>query len=160
MRARLHILALVCAVALTCGAMWGSPCATDAQAEVELAVIAHPSLSSDDLSPAELKLIFSRDREFDRDGKRLVPFNFATGTPLRASFDRAVMSLNPQQSAKFWIDQRIRGKAGPPREVPSVAVMGQVVSRLPKALGYVPANQVPAKVRVVARIIDGEVVDP
>lgn len=54
--------------------------------------------------------------------------------------------------ARYWIDQRIRGKQAP-RTLPSTDLRVRVVVKLPGAIGYVSASRVTAEVRVLR--IDG-----
>ncbi|MFW6050924.1 MAG: hypothetical protein ACODAU_07100 [Myxococcota bacterium] len=60
--------------------------------------------------------------------------------------------------SKFWINQRIRGRASPPRQVPSPKLMLRVVERLEGAIGYVPLDMARrGDVKIVAVVRGGEV---
>jgi len=87
-------------------------------------------------------------------GKRLIPFNAPSGTPARVRFDRALLGLEPDEMARFWVDQRIRGISQQPRTVTPEALAVRVVASLPGAVAYVSPAAVNATVRVVT--IDGK----
>lgn len=125
-----------------------------------IAVIAHPSAGADTLGAAELRALFTLAQKRWNNGSPAIVFNLPPRHDLRSRFDEAVLGMGPEQAAKFWIDQRIRGKGQPPRHVPNEALMARVIGKLRGSLGYVSASHVPDDVVVVARIIDGEVRSP
>ena len=87
-------------------------------------------------------------------GKRLIPFNAPSGTPERTSFDRALLGMSPDDMARFWVDQRIRGVSQQPRTVASQGLAVRVVASLPGAVTYVSAAALNPSVRAVT--IDGK----
>ena len=87
-------------------------------------------------------------------GKRLIPFNHARETPIRAAFDKALLGLKPSEAGRFWVDRRMRDQPLPPRIVPTSELALRVVATLPEAISYVYQNPVHANVRVLT--IDGE----
>jgi hypothetical protein len=64
-----------------------------------------------------------------------------------------VLGLEPDDVARFWIDQRIRGQAGAPRAIP-VAMLIRVVPQLPGAIGYVRVHELGAGMKAIT--IDGK----
>lgn len=135
---------------------WG----TEASAEHEpLAVVMKHNVLKRALSPSELHAIFTT-RLKDVDGQRVIPFNYAARSELRVVFDRAVLHMDPDEVARYWIDRRVRGGAPPPKQVSSAKVMLAVAAKLRSAIGYVPEKMVNDRVQVVARIINGKVVGP
>lgn len=131
-----------------------------ARADEELAVIVHPQGAARRLDPAQLEAIFTSVFRTWPDGARVVAFNYPPQDPLRDRFDRAVLRLEPEEVGRFWIDQRVRGGAPPPRQVSDPALLLRLVGRLPGAIGYLPSRLVDKTVRVVARVRDGKVVPP
>ena len=131
--------------------------AADASADESLLVIVHPSVKADALSGDSLSAIFTLTKRTWSDGRTIIPYNHDPGTKPRVLFDRVVLDFTEQQSARFWIDFRIRGGGSPPRRVPSSALMVRVVARLPGAIGYVPYGTPVDGTRVVARITNGRV---
>lgn len=131
--------------------------AVEASSDDALLVIVHPSVSEETWSKDSLGAIFTLSRRDWSNGRTIVPYNYEPGNALRTQFDRTVLGFNEQQSARFWIDFRIRGGGLPPRRVPSVALMVRVIAHLPGAIGYVPAGTVTEGTRVVARIANNQV---
>ena len=87
-------------------------------------------------------------------GKRLIPFNAPSGTAERERFDRALLGLSPEEMARFWVDQRIRGISQQPRTVASQGLGVRVVASLPGAVTYVSQAAVNETVQVLT--IDGK----
>jgi ABC-type phosphate transport system substrate-binding protein len=126
-----------------------------------LAVIVHPSNAVSSLSVHEIEAIFTSSRRHWRGGKNIVAFNYAAKHALRVAFDEAVLRMDPDEVSRFWVDQRIRGRASPPRQVPSPRLMVRVVEKLPEAIGYAPMDEIKDHdVKVVAIVRGGRVVEP
>ena len=90
-------------------------------------------------------------------GLRLVALNQPPGAPARVAFDRALLGLEPEAVARFWIDQRIRGQGSAPRGVPTVALLLRVLAQLPGGLSYMRRSDVPAGASGVKVItVDGK----
>lgn len=134
-----------------------APRASGAQDE-ELAVVVNPDNSVRSLSSAEVEAIFAARKRYWGGGRNVVAFNYAPKHSLRIAFDRAVLRMGPDEVSKFWINQRIRGRASPPRQVPSPKLMLRVVERLEGAIGYVPLDMARrGDVKIVAVVRGGEV---
>jgi len=69
-------------------------------------------------------------------GKRMLPLNHLPRTALREHFDQRVLGMNAEETARYWIDRRIRGQSSAPRSVPA-RLMAAVVAKLPHSIGYV-----------------------
>jgi ABC-type phosphate transport system substrate-binding protein len=125
--------------------------------DITLLVIVNPSVRASELSADQLEAIFTlSDRQWPG-GEAIIPFNYPPGSVLRESFDRAVLRMAPEEVARFWIDQRIRGIGDAPRKVPTAAILLRVVANLRGAIGYVPSGPIPADVKLVARVSAGKV---
>jgi ABC-type phosphate transport system substrate-binding protein len=139
----------------------GSAPAEAKEAADELVVIVHPSNKTARLSAPELEAVFTAvRRSWTGGGRNVVPLNLPAGSQARVRFDRAVLGLEPDEVGRFWVDQKIRGGARPPRQIESAALVLRLVAKLPGAIGYVPAAEVDKTVKIVARIRDGKVIDP
>jgi ABC-type phosphate transport system substrate-binding protein len=125
-----------------------------------IAVIANKAVSVSKISRDELRPIFQTKKDTWPDGTPARPFNLPENNPLRQGFDLALLGLDPDRVARYWIDRKIRGGERAPQTAPSAAVMVKVVSKTPGAIGYVDAAAVDASVRIVARVVDGQVVAP
>jgi ABC-type phosphate transport system substrate-binding protein len=125
-----------------------------------IAVIVNKAATVTKVTRDELRPIFQTKKDTFPDGTPARPFNLPESIGVRQGFDAAVLGLDPDRVARFWIDRKIRGGERPPQTAPSAAVMLKVVSKTPGAVGYIEANAVDASVKVIARIIDGQVVAP
>jgi len=133
---------------------------TPAKGPLELAVIVHPGVPARALNKAQLESIFTSARRTWEDGKSVIAFSYSPGSEVRQTFDRAVLGLNPDQVGRFWIDQRIRGNARPPRQVPDPSLVARLVVQMPGSIGFLPVAMVPKEVRIVARVKNGVVTAP
>jgi hypothetical protein len=106
----------------------------------------------DSPSRADLAAIFTTRKQSWGGGKRIVPFNFPAKHSSRVSFDHAVLSMGPDDVARYWIDRRIRGGNPPPKQVPNARLIVRLVERLDGAIGYVPSSEVTSAVRVVSEV--------
>jgi hypothetical protein len=102
-----------------------------------------------DISLGTLRRVFRSEQVTDPDGGRLVGFNHPSGSHARELFDRIVLGMEPDQVARYWVDQRIRGGARPPRTVASVALLREVINRYPGAVGYLALADLDASVRAL-----------
>ncbi len=138
----------------------GSAPTTIAQDANELAVIVHPSraAAAGQLSGLDLQAIFTRKKQFWSDGQKITPLNLAKGTPGRVSFDLAVLGFDADASARFWIDQGVRGGARAPAEVSTPELALRTLQVMKDAISYVPARLVGPHVAVVARVRGGKVI--
>ncbi len=93
-------------------------------------------------------------------GDRIVPLNAPPDSERRQQFDRIVLGMTPEEVARFWLDQRIRGRAAAPRDVADVHLAVRLVTKLPGAIAYVPADTELDGARVIARISNNKVVVP
>ncbi|MET0344017.1 MAG: hypothetical protein ABW252_23590 [Polyangiales bacterium] len=107
-----------------------------------------------DLSLSELRRAYEGYPVEYASGKRVIPFNLPSGTPDRAHFDRELFGMTPDEMARFWVDQRIRGQSQQPRALASPELAVRVVAALQGAVAYVRASTLNPTVRVLT--IDGK----
>lgn len=126
-----------------------------AQAGTPLIVIVSAALGHSDIALGTLRHAFE-GYATDLNGTRLIPFNQAIGTPARSILDKAVLGLEADKVASFWIDRKIRQSVDPPRALPSPDLVLRVVATLKGAIGYIEADpsSIPSAVRVLS--IDGK----
>jgi hypothetical protein len=150
------------AAALVCTATWlaGWAPSLAAAPEEPILVIVNASSPVEKISGYEVEALFTRSQTRWSDGTPVRPFSFPSGSPARELFDRVVLRLNADEVGRFWLDRRIRGLGMPPKQVPTTALMLQIVANLPGAVGYIPGARTRPGVRVVARIVQGKVVSP
>jgi len=125
-----------------------------------LVVIANKAVLSSALSRDELRGIFQTRKNTWPDGMPVRPFNLPEANLLRHNFDLAVLGLDPSRAARYWIDRQVRGGDRPPPVVPSSALMVRLVAKTVGAIGYVEPGLVNPSVKVLARVVDGQLVKP
>jgi hypothetical protein len=131
-----------------------------AQPSVRLAVIANGAVPVKSLSASELASIFTRGTRNWKDGTAIRPLNLQPGSPERIAFDRAVLHLEPEQSAQYWVDRMVRGEEAAPKAIAKADIILRLVPTLAGAIAYVPEDKVDDKVKVLAFVRDGKVVSP
>lgn len=125
-------------------------------ADEPISVIVHKRSRVATVDRDELRQIFQTHKTaWSATGDRAIPINLPDKHPVRHEFDRAVLGLDPDRVARYWVDRKIRGDARPPRTAPSPAAVVRAVATNPDLVGYVPASEVGDEVKVVAKIIDG-----
>jgi hypothetical protein len=87
----------------------------------------------------------------DGDDGRFMPINLSQSSSARARFDRAVLEMSPEEVARYWIDQRLRGNK-PPRSAATVEICRGALQELRGAISYLPLSQA-GSLRVLS--IDG-----
>jgi ABC-type phosphate transport system substrate-binding protein len=127
--------------------------------ELELAVIVNAS-NTNEIKTADIDAIFKTSITRWADGAPLTAFNLPPQTDPRTVFDRAVLRMEPDDAARFWIDRKVRGGDPPPRQVPDPTLMVRVVAQLKGAIGYAPIDAVGSGVRIVARVRGGKLIKP
>lgn len=151
-RAKSIVGLLAASLALSASVVAGHPGPAGA-ADVPLAVIVAESSPLTDVSKSTLRRAFLSEPTVEA-GVKFLPLNQNPGTSERARFDSAILGLQPDAMSRFWIDQRIRGQGSPPRAIPSVAVLGKLLTHLPGAITYVKTSELPPGVKVLT--IDGK----
>jgi ABC-type phosphate transport system substrate-binding protein len=146
---------------LIVGILWLLPLPGVAGTEhAVLAVITNKSVSIAKVTRDDLRPLFQTKKASLQDVGNARPFNLPDASAQRQLFDQAVLGLDADRVVRYWIDRKIRGGERPPQTVPTAALMIKVVSKTPGAVGYVDASVVDASVKVVAKIVDGQVVAP
>jgi hypothetical protein len=125
----------------------------------ELLVIVHPEVGSENLSRGDLRPIFQTTK-ISWGGVKMTPLNLPSVDSSRKGFDAAVLGLDPDRVARYWIDRKIRGGNPPPKSLPNPAVVTKIVATKKGAIGYVPAGTETKGVKVVARVRAGDVLSP
>ncbi|HET9620221.1 MAG TPA: hypothetical protein VFP84_02560 [Kofleriaceae bacterium] len=144
-------------VGLVAGVLGASGDAPSAEPASAIAVIVY-SDNTTALSASDLEDMFRRRKLAWPDGERVIPLNAVPESELRKQFDRVVLGMSPEEVARYWLDQRIRGAGSAPREVGDVFLTLKLIGRLKGAIGYVPGDADRRGVRTVAWIRDGKLV--
>lgn len=149
MKALKFLLVLIPALGLSSNALGGD----------ELSVIVNSEASVSSMSQSDLRPIFQTTKTSFEGGKAL-PLNLPEGDSARRGFDAAVLGLDPDRVARYWVDRKIRGGNPPPTNIPSAAMVVKLVAAKQQAIGYVPSGSIGSGVKVVAKIRSGQVVSP
>jgi ABC-type phosphate transport system substrate-binding protein len=132
--------------------------ADEPMSDVIVAIVnkANPTgpMGRDDLRP-----IFQTTKLQWPDGSRVAAYDLPEGDATRDSFNAAVLGLDPDRVARYWIDRKIRGGERPPVKMPAGAVLRAVATNK-GAIGYVRQREVSTDVKVIATIHDGRVETP
>lgn len=131
--------------------------APPARADEDVAIVVNAALPVERLDAVALEAIFTSAQRGWPDGSTVVALSCPPDHPLRVLFDRVVLHMSPDESARFWVDQRVRGGPRPPRQVGDPVLAMRMVARLGGAVAYVPLALVDDTVRVVARLRGGHV---
>lgn len=123
-----------------------------------LAVVCHPASGVTSLNRTQLDAIFRLRTQVFPSGARVAPVNLFPDLAERQEFDRAVMGLEPDEVERFWIDSKIRSGTSAPRALPSSAAVARFVGGERSAVGYLPASEADATLRIVAFVRNGNVV--
>jgi hypothetical protein len=116
-----------------------------------IAVVMAASSRQRTLSSDKLRRVFLAQPADSDEGRRFIPINLASGSATRTRFDRVVLSLEPEDAARYWIDQRLRGNK-PPRTAATLEICRGALGELQGAISYLPLSQAGA-LRVLT--IDG-----
>jgi hypothetical protein len=112
---------------------------TGSLAAEPLALVVAPKSRISNLSRDKLRRIFrARPTESD-DGVAFVPVNERLDGPSRTMFDRLVLGMSPQESKRYWIDQKIRGVPSP--RIVSLDALATLLPALAGGIGYLPVTQ-------------------
>jgi hypothetical protein len=139
---------------------FAAPWPTSALPEPPVLVIAHKAVASAALTRDDLRSIFQTKKSTWPDGVPVRPFNLPGTTLARQSFDLAVLGLEPARVARYWIDRQVRGGERPPPTVPSAALMIRLIAKTAGAVGYIDGPAAHPGVKVVARVVGGQVLKP
>jgi hypothetical protein len=119
----------------------------------EVDIIVNKTNTIGDLSLADAKKAFLGDKSAWPSGKRVTVLMLAQGTPERAVVLREIFKMPEDQLSQYFVQAAFAGKiSAPPKEVPSAAVMKQVVAANPGAIGYVKREDLDDTVKAVLKL--------
>lgn len=148
-------LLLVAAVLLTLAGVGNAPAAAG-----DIVVVVNPANPTAQLDRDGLRPLFQTTKTQWSDGKRVMPYNLPDEDPVRREFDSAVLRLDPERVARYWVDRKIRGGERPPAKLPNAAAVVRSVGANPGAIGYVREADAGKTLKIIARIRKGDVVPP
>jgi len=123
-------------------------------AELEVAVIVHPSNPVSQLSRRELARIFRLRQQRWPGGKKIYLVMLEEGSREKRLVLEQVYRMSGDQLKRFWLAKIYRGELTSfPQTVRSSESVRRFVGRVPNAIGYVDAKQADGGVKVLR--IDG-----
>ena len=120
-----------------------------------LVLVANKSVSAGNLSKQDVRRIYLGEMQSWKNGSKLIAINLPANNALRQSFQKAVLGMTVEELQKFWSDEQIKGNiVRPPVNQSSTRAVKLFVSKIPGAVGYIPANEVDDTVKVLT--VDGK----
>lgn len=151
---------VICGALLTFAShLFGGPASANGSTD-SLAVVVNPGVPVTKLSASELEAIFSCSRKNWPDGSNISAFSYPPEDPIRRAFDSVVLRMSPDEVARFWLDQKVRGAARPPRQVPDPGLAARLAAKLPGSIAFVPEALVAPGLKFVAHVRGGKVTEP
>lgn len=101
------------------------------------------------ISSGDLRQLFLGETVRDGRNQKLLPLNQQAGTAERTLFDNRILGMSQDEMAGYWIDQKVRGLKGPPRNLAPAQLVARVVERFPGAVSYLRPEHVVPGLRMV-----------
>ncbi|MDN4503013.1 hypothetical protein QX776_11420 [Alteromonadaceae bacterium BrNp21-10] len=107
------------------------------EVQPKIVVVVHPQLHGvDQLSPAQLRRIFTMRQSSWPNGKPIKVFVLQKGHGVHDSFTKSVLKLFPYQLQRVWDKLVYSGLADKPSEVTSLDEMADKIAGNENAIGY------------------------
>ncbi|MDX2023742.1 MAG: hypothetical protein SF187_26120 [Deltaproteobacteria bacterium] len=124
----------------------GFACAAEAAG---LVLVTAAKTQLENISAGDLRQLFLGETIRDKGNQKLVPLNHQPGSLERGLFDQRVLGMSQDEMARYWIDQKVRGLKGPPRNLAPAQMVARVVERFPGAVSYLRPEHVITGLRMV-----------
>ena len=118
-------------------------------ARAEEVVIVNPDVTLESLSKNALRAIFGMRLRTWPDNQPIKVFVFTDDNPIHASFAKSQLLIFPQQLRRAWDRLIYSGTGQGPNQVKSVEEMRNAIATTPGAIGYIQADQVTDRIRVL-----------
>ncbi len=119
--------------------------------EEPIAIVMGSSSGQKSITLDRLRRVFLAIPANDDDGNPFVPINQAQSSMARGRFDERVLSMSREAAARYWVDQKLRGKR-PPRSAATNAMVRRALQELPGTISYLPVSAA-ASLRILT--VDG-----
>lgn len=124
---------------------------------VPIAIIMNDEIKPDNLSIAELGLIYLKKKSYWKTGIQIQAINLPSEHILRQQFSKTVIGSLPDEQANYWNTLYFNG-VPPPKMIESQEGMIRFVSSTPGAIGYLHPCAVDKRVKQVFWIYpDGKI---
>ena len=120
--------------------------------QAELAVVVAPSVPLDSISVGQLERLYLNRASRFPGGVHLQPLDQRRGSAQRDAFINRVLGMSDIELAEYWSRRMFSGKGRPPKTLENDAAVIEQVSGDPGKIGYVDADAVDDRVKVLLRI--------
>jgi hypothetical protein len=128
----------------------GSDAAYAQRADNAVAIVVHPATKIDNLSFDDLRNYFRGERQFWPDGSRVTLLVRAPVAQERTVVLSKIYRMNEDQFRQYWIAKMFRAEvAAGPKIVYSSEMARELISVIPGAIGFLPANAVGTGVKII-----------
>jgi len=117
----------------------------------QVVVIAHTSVSQDEINRAQLLDFYTGDIQTWSDGERVVVFDLKTKGAVRDTF-YGYLGRKPSRMKSIWMKKMLSGEGDPPEAIPSEDSLVQRVAALPGSIGFVSQAKADDRVKIVTVI--------
>lgn len=126
-----------------------------ANANAEVAIIAHKSVPTDSLSQRELFDIYTGEIRQWKNGDPIVAHDMTQEGSIRESFYKFLGSKSSRVKS-IWVKNLLMGEGSPPESVKSEAEVVAKVASTPGAIGFVSSEYTGDSVKILAVIPDSQ----
>ncbi len=113
----------------------------------DFAIVADKNFQLDRLSAKQTKDIFLMKRQFIQ-GVRVVPVNASASSKQRDVFEKKLLKMPRHRLTKYWTKMHFQGIRPPVVQASNKSVQ-LFVKNVEGALGYVPKNEIDARLKVL-----------
>ncbi|HET9439256.1 MAG TPA: hypothetical protein VFO52_03750 [Longimicrobiales bacterium] len=141
---------LLLAILAACSLLAPNSLRAQRSESVPVAIVVHPSTRIDNLSFDELRRIFRGERQFWPDGSRVTLLVRAPVSQERKLVLQKIYRMSEDAFRQYWIAKMFRAEvASGPKIVYSSEMARELVTAIPGAIGFMPANSVGSGVKVI-----------
>lgn len=133
------------------GLMLLAPAAWAQEGAHEVVIITHPATGSDSLTQRQIFELYTLEKNKWQDGSLVYLFELKEDIATRQIF-YDYLRQKPRDLKKIWMRAVLSGEGRTPKVLRTESEIVQRISEVPGALGYVSANLVTNRVKVLARI--------
>lgn len=140
---------IVSAIAVSAGAAL-APSALAAQEAASIAIVTNPRTAASDISFLELRKIFLGEMQFWGDNSRIVLLVRAPVARERDVVLSKIYRMGEAEFQQYWIAKVFRAEvSSKPKIVYSSDMTSELVTALPGAIGFLPADEVGPGMKVL-----------
>ena len=128
-------------------------------ADDDIAIVVNPSNAVSNLTVAELRKIYTGERQYWKSSSPVILLMRSQGAPERDVILRVVYQMSEDQYTQYWVAKVMRAEASdPPVSLFSHGIVQEGIKGNAGAIGYVRANEVRPGVKVlrVAGLLPGQ----